>query len=112
MDNFELRALRPAETAEMEALLAREDVYKRQVPASAEVLRECMRSGVLEILSAAGATVTTPGCGACLGAHEGVLAPQEACITSTNPVSYTHLLDTACLLAGSLPRHVFEKPEK
>lgn len=54
------------------------------VPASAEVLRECMRSGVLEILSAAGATVTTPGCGACLGAHEGVLAPQEACITSTN----------------------------
>ena len=32
----------------------------------------------------AGATVTTPGCGACLGAHEGVLAPGETCITSTN----------------------------
>ena len=32
----------------------------------------------------AGATVTTPGCGACLGAHEGILAPGEVCITSTN----------------------------
>ena len=36
------------------------------------------------ILIAAGATVTTPGCGACLGAHEGVLASGEVCITSTN----------------------------
>ena len=32
----------------------------------------------------AGATISTPGCGACLGAHEGILAPGETCITSTN----------------------------
>ena len=35
-------------------------------------------------LMAAGATITTPGCGACLGAHEGILAPGEICITTTN----------------------------
>lgn len=54
------------------------------VPASAEIMRECMETGILADLMAAGATVTTPGCGACLGAHEGVVAPGETCITSTN----------------------------
>ena len=47
-------------------------------------MRECMQAGYLQDLIQAGATVTTPGCGACLGAHEGVLAPGEVCITSTN----------------------------
>ena len=32
----------------------------------------------------AGATITTPGCAACLGTHEGILAPGEVCITCTN----------------------------
>ena len=40
--------------------------------------------GALTDLMDAGATITTPGCGACLGAHEGILAPGEVCITSTN----------------------------
>ena len=54
------------------------------VPASSEVMQECMQAGYLQDLIAAGATVTTPGCGACLGVHEGVLAPGEVCIASTN----------------------------
>lgn len=54
------------------------------VPASAEVMQSCMKNGILSELMTAGATVTTPGCGACLGAHEGVIAPGETCITSTN----------------------------
>ncbi len=54
------------------------------VPASRDVMLECMQAGYLQDLMAAGATVTTPGCGACLGAHEGILAPGETCITSTN----------------------------
>lgn len=54
------------------------------VPASAEVMRECIDRGILQDLMDAGATVTSPGCGACLGAHEGVIAPGEVCITSTN----------------------------
>ena len=54
------------------------------VPASCKVMQECMEKGYLQDLMEAGATITTPGCGACLGAHEGCLAPGEVCITSTN----------------------------
>lgn len=54
------------------------------VPASAEVMQECMKKGYIRDLMLAGATITTPGCGACLGAHEGILAPGEVCITNTN----------------------------
>lgn len=54
------------------------------VPASAEVMRECLDRGIIRELMDAGATITTPGCGACLGAHEGILAPGETCISSTN----------------------------
>ena len=54
------------------------------IPASAEVMQECMEKGYMQELMRAGATISTPGCGACLGAHEGILAPGETCITSTN----------------------------
>ncbi len=54
------------------------------VPASSEVMAQCLEHGYIQDLMAAGATITTPGCGACLGAHEGVIAPGEVCITSTN----------------------------
>ena len=54
------------------------------VPASSQVMQECMNAGYIQDLIAAGATITTPGCGACLGAHEGVLASGEVCFTSTN----------------------------
>lgn len=54
------------------------------VPASAQVMQEAMALGYIQTLMAAGATITTPGCAACLGTHEGILAPGEVCITSTN----------------------------
>ena len=54
------------------------------VPASAEVLSECIGKGYIQDLMAAGATIAAPGCAACLGVHEGILAPGEVCITSTN----------------------------
>ncbi len=54
------------------------------VPASAEVMQECLEKGYIQDMMHAGATITTPGCGACLGAHEGCIAPGETCITSTN----------------------------
>lgn len=54
------------------------------VPASSEVMQECMKKGYIQDLMYAGATITSPGCGACLGAHEGILAPNETCITTTN----------------------------
>ncbi|MDD4188708.1 MAG: 3-isopropylmalate dehydratase large subunit [Eubacteriales bacterium] len=54
------------------------------VPASSEVLKECVRKGYLQELAEAGATFATPGCGPCLGAHEGILAPGEVCVTASN----------------------------
>ena len=54
------------------------------IPASREVMLECIMKGYIQELIEAGATISTPGCGACLGAHEGILAPGEVCITSTN----------------------------
>ena len=54
------------------------------IPASAEVMQECMKKGYIQDLMRAGATISSPGCGACLGAHEGILADGETCITSTN----------------------------
>ena len=54
------------------------------VPASNEVLSRCIQKGYIQDLMAAGATIAAPGCAACLGVHEGILAPGEVCITSTN----------------------------
>lgn len=54
------------------------------VPASSEVMVSCLEKGYIQDLMKAGATITTPGCGACLGAHEGIIAPGEVCISSTN----------------------------
>lgn len=54
------------------------------ISASTEVMQKCLEKGYIQDLMAAGATISTPGCGACLGAHEGVLTAGEVCITSTN----------------------------
>lgn len=54
------------------------------VPASSEVMLSCMEKGIIQDLMSAGATITTPGCGACLGAHEGIISQGEVCISSTN----------------------------
>lgn len=54
------------------------------IPASAEVMKECIKEGYLQDCMDAGATISTPGCGPCLSAHEGVLAPGEVCVTASN----------------------------
>jgi 3-isopropylmalate/(R)-2-methylmalate dehydratase large subunit len=53
-------------------------------PASPRVLREALREGIVETLIEFGATVTTPGCGACVGVHGGILGDGEACLATTN----------------------------
>lgn len=54
------------------------------VPASSEGLQQAAADGTLTTLLAAGATVGTPGCGACIGRHMGVLAPGEVCLFTGN----------------------------
>jgi homoaconitase/3-isopropylmalate dehydratase large subunit len=53
-------------------------------PASRKVLENAIESGAAKILLDAGATIIPPGCGPCLGSHEGVLGPGETCISSSN----------------------------
>jgi 3-isopropylmalate/(R)-2-methylmalate dehydratase large subunit len=52
------------------------------IPASAQVLRQALHSGVLATLLEAGAALNTPGCGPCMGNHMGVPAPNEATIST------------------------------
>lgn len=54
------------------------------IPASAEILERCAQNGYLSVLIQAGATISSPGCGPCLSAHQGVLAPGEVCVTTSN----------------------------
>ena len=54
------------------------------IPASQQVQRTCLERGYLQELMDAGAVMAAPGCGPCLGVHEGILAPGEVCISSSN----------------------------
>jgi len=54
------------------------------LPASREVWVKAAAEGLLERFAAAGALVLNPGCGPCLGAHQGVLAPGEVCLSTAN----------------------------
>lgn len=54
------------------------------IPASTQVMMEAIERGYFQDLVDAGATISTLGCGPCLSAHEGVLAPNEVCITASN----------------------------
>jgi 3-isopropylmalate/(R)-2-methylmalate dehydratase large subunit len=54
------------------------------LPASREILLKAIEGGVVSDLVAAGATLLNPGCGPCLGAHEGCMAPGERTISTAN----------------------------
>ncbi len=53
-------------------------------PASSRELQRSIENGSLQILLAAGATITTPGCGPCMGRHQGTLAEGERCLSTGN----------------------------
>jgi len=53
-------------------------------PASRSVFQEATRSGALEALAEAGASLLPPGCGPCFGGHGGLLAAGERCIGTHN----------------------------
>ena len=54
------------------------------IPATQEIYMQCLKEGLAEIFVEAGAAVSTPTCGPCLGGHMGVLAPGERAISTTN----------------------------
>ena len=54
------------------------------IPATMQIYRECVERGYVTAFIDAGAIVSTPTCGPCLGGYMGILAAGERCIATTN----------------------------
>ena len=81
------------------------------VPASREIYLKAIEKGFIQKFVKAGAMVINPGCGPCLGAHQGILASGERAITSTNrnfrgrmgsPDSEIYLASPATVVASAI----------
>jgi 3-isopropylmalate/(R)-2-methylmalate dehydratase large subunit len=105
----------------LEDLQAAADVLKGQhiaphvrmiiAPASREVFNQALQQGTVEILSRAGATFITPGCGPCVGTHLGIPGDEEVVISAANrnfkgrmgnPHSKIYLASPAAVAASAL----------
>ena len=89
-------------------------------PASRDIYIEASAAGILESLMRSGAIVLNPGCGPCLGAHEGLLAAGERCIASTNrnfrgrmgsPDAEVYLASPATVAASALKGEIADPRE-
>lgn len=96
-----------------------DDVRFIVAPASREIYLRALEDGIIETFLRAGAIVCNPGCGPCLGAHMGVLAPGEVSIATTNrnfrgrmgdPSSKVYLANPA-VVAESAVKGVISPPE-
>ena len=54
------------------------------IPATQEIYLEALQEGLIADMVRAGAVVSTPTCGPCLGGHMGILADGERCVSTTN----------------------------
>lgn len=97
-----------------------EDVRFIVSPASREIYLKALEDGIIETFIRAGAIVCNPGCGPCLGAHMGVLAPGEVSIATTNrnfrgrmgdPASSVYLANPA-VVAESAIEGVISAPQQ
>jgi 3-isopropylmalate/(R)-2-methylmalate dehydratase large subunit len=85
------------------------------IPASQEVFMEALRLGYIAACVEAGAMINPPGCGPCVGVHQGILAAGENCISSTNrnfigrmgsKDSKVYLASPAVVAASAIAGHV------
>ncbi len=53
-------------------------------PASTKIYEQCLKEGIIETFTEAGAVFTNSSCSACFGGNMGILAPEEACASSSN----------------------------
>lgn len=54
------------------------------IPATQEIYLQALEEGLVADMVRAGAVVSTPTCGPCLGGHMGILADGERCVSTTN----------------------------
>ncbi len=90
------------------------------IPGSQQVYLDALGEGLIETFIRAGAVVSTPTCGPCLGGHMGVLADGERCISTTNrnfvgrmgsPKSEVYLANPAVAAASAIMGKI-TSPEK
>jgi 3-isopropylmalate/(R)-2-methylmalate dehydratase large subunit len=90
------------------------------IPGSQQVYLDALTEGLMEIFIRAGAVVSTPTCGPCLGGHMGVLAAGERCISTTNrnfvgrmgsPKSEVYLSNPAVAAASALAGRIVSPEE-
>ncbi|MBI9050426.1 MAG: 3-isopropylmalate dehydratase large subunit [Anaerolineaceae bacterium] len=88
-----------------------EDVRFIVTPASNQEMMRAMQDDTLQILMDAGAVITTPGCGACMGRHQGTLGAGDVCLSTGNrnfrgrmgsPDSFIYLASPAVAAASAL----------
>jgi 3-isopropylmalate/(R)-2-methylmalate dehydratase large subunit len=54
------------------------------IPATVAIYRQAMKEGLFDVFLDAGAVISPPTCGPCLGGHMGILASGERCVSTTN----------------------------
>ncbi|MCL2747646.1 MAG: 3-isopropylmalate dehydratase large subunit [Oscillospiraceae bacterium] len=90
------------------------------IPGSMEVYLEAMEAGLLADFVKAGAVVSTPTCGPCLGGHMGVLDKGEVCVSTTNrnfvgrmghADSQVYLASPETAAASAVAGHIAAPPE-
>lgn len=62
----------------------KKDIRCIVIPATQKIYLQAMEEGLLKIFIEAGAVVSTPTCGPCLGGYMGILAENERCVSTTN----------------------------
>jgi 3-isopropylmalate/(R)-2-methylmalate dehydratase large subunit len=94
---------------------AHRDVRLIVIPATQEIWRQSMAEGLFDIFVDAGAAVSTPTCGPCLGGHMGILAAGERALATTNrnfvgrmgdPTSEVYLASPAVAAATAVAGHI------